>query len=114
MRRPLLTSLLLAACVAACTPVPTTTKGVSPRKSAAPSTAPVIQPSGPAVIGPSTSVPGGGFVSNGTGNLIGKVKAPAHLISDKGNGLVSNNGGSVVSNNGGSYAVLAAPDQKPL
>jgi sugar lactone lactonase YvrE len=99
----ILSSLLLVSVAASCAPGPTTVRPTVPRTTArasaspgivgaslppvvsSPGTVPVIQPS----IG--TTVP---VIANNGAGLIGKVKAPAQLISDKGLGLIGNNSGS--------------------
>lgn len=95
-------AVLLAALLAGCVPAPNAKPVPATRKSATP-TAPGASPGAPTAP---IATGGGSIVSNNSSSLIGKVKAPASLISDKGNGLVSNNGGN--------YALLAAPEQVPL
>ncbi len=75
-----------------------TTAGATPAPGAS-AGLPVAPPSSPAL--PIAGGNGGAIISNNGAGLIGKVKAPASLISDK--------GGAIVSNNGAGYRLQAAP-----
>ncbi|MDB5097676.1 MAG: Serine/threonine protein kinase [Cyanobacteria bacterium RYN_339] len=123
MRRPLVSSILLAA-VAACGPIAPTKAPVKPVASAAATASPVASPPSSIAPGatPTPTPPTPSTPVVAAAALSGFLRIPAKIISDNGGGVISNNGasiisdngGGVVSNNGAAYHVTAAPTQLPV
>ena len=77
---------------------------VSPGLAASPGASPLVAATSPAPgASPSPLV---ALAPTANSSLVGKVRAPAGLISDQGGSIISDNGGGVVSNNGGSFHLL--------
>ena len=132
-RHPLFASrlvlLALAAVLAACQAAPLSPAG---KKRGGPPKAEAPRAGGPGSFvgagqGPGLIAPGGD-TGPGSGLLaplpagaaiVGKVKAPAGLISDGGGGLISDKGASMISNNGGSFVggsryALSSLEERPM
>ena len=107
---PVLLVALLAGCVApaATTAVP---RRPGPRVIGTP-------PPGPAAGGGVgagiISNHGSGVIPIASGTLVGRVSAPAGIVSNNGGALISDRGGGVVSDQGGAYRLAQAPAQVPL